>query len=379
MLKDQKKLDEAIAQYRKAIELDPKSVSTYNNLGIALSDQKKLDEAISQYRKAIELDPKSVGTYNNLGVALKDQNKLDAAISQFRKGLSFPDDKTGTPTTAHTLIYNNLGLLLQERGQLSEAIIEFEKATKIDPSFEFAQNNLKEARRLLALQQKPERFIALGNTKYLPSEPLTPIKRSIVKVSIVFAGNAKGTGYGTGYAIKRENDKVWIITNRHVVVDKETGQQGSNLEVEPYYGNAPKELERSRVSAKIVNVTNANESLDLALLEFTGLPPDIQPLPIYKGIINPNAPILIIGHPESKGWSTESGRLLNQDDDGNLVISTKLTVGGSGSPALNSEKKVIGIIFGTSNGSQINNSGFGYAHSIDMILKQLAKWEITIP
>ena len=395
VLTQQGKYDEAIVAYRKSIEFDAKLVNAYQGLGnvyftlgILLFVENKPDEAIVQYRKAIELDPKSVNAYNALALALYSQKKLDEAIAQYRKGLSLPDDEKslrlpdGTEIrtiTTHTFIHNSLGRILQERGQLSEAVIEFEKATKIDPSFKFSLYNLKEARRLLALQQRPEQIVALGETRYLSSDPITRIKRSIVKVSIVFEGNAKGTAYGTGYVIKRENNKVWIITNRHVVVDKETGQQGSNLEVEPYYGNAPKELERSRLPAKIVNITSVNESLDLALLEVTGLPPDIQPLPTYKGITNPNASILIIGHPESQDWSTENGRLLNQDDDGNLVVSTKLTVGSSGSPALNSEKKVIGIIFGTSNGSQINNSGFGYAHSIDMILKQLAKWEITTP
>jgi superkiller protein 3 len=276
-LRAQKKLDEAIAQFRKAIELDPKYVDAYNNLGVALSDQKKLDEAIAQFRKAIELDPKYVNAYNNLGVALRAQKKLDEAIVLLRKALSFPD-ASGTPITAHTLAHSNLGSLLQEQGKLAEAIVEFEKAAKIDPGYEYAQNNLIEARRLLALQQSPEQIVALNEIKYLPKdEPLTPIKRSIVKVSVVFQGNAKGTGYGTGYAIKRQGDRVWIITNRHVVVDRDTEQSGSNLEVEPYYGNPPKELPRSRSTAKVVNMTMPNEPLDLALLEVTGLPADIQP------------------------------------------------------------------------------------------------------
>ncbi|MBD2559839.1 MULTISPECIES: tetratricopeptide repeat protein [Nostoc] len=59
----------------------PNSATAYYNLGNALSDQKKLDEAIAQYRKAIELDPKYANAYNGLGNALRDQKKLDEAIA----------------------------------------------------------------------------------------------------------------------------------------------------------------------------------------------------------------------------------------------------------------------------------------------------------
>ena len=67
VLIDQKKLDEAIAGYRKAIEIDPKHAVAHYNLGLALREQKKLDEAIAAYRKAIEIDPIDAKPYNNLG------------------------------------------------------------------------------------------------------------------------------------------------------------------------------------------------------------------------------------------------------------------------------------------------------------------------
>ena len=63
-------MGEAIAAYRKAIELDPKNGLPYNNLGNALRAEGKLDEAIAAHRRAIEFDPKdATGGYP---LALRD-------------------------------------------------------------------------------------------------------------------------------------------------------------------------------------------------------------------------------------------------------------------------------------------------------------------
>jgi superkiller protein 3 len=278
-----------------------------------------------------------------------------------------------------------LGRLLQEQGKLEAAIAEFEKATKIDPKFEFASNNLQEARRLLSLQQQPEQIIALNNTKYLPQEdPLTRIKRSIVKISVVFTGNAKGTAYGTGYVVKRRGTTVWIITNRHVVVDRDTEQRGdnleNNLEVEPYYGENLPNLPRDRVVAKIIHITQPQENLDLALLEVTGLPDDISPLTFHQGEINPKTRISIIGHPESKDWSKYEAITIGiQSSSGNLLIDVSLAVGGSGSPVFDQEMRVIGLMFKTINESQIDSPGIGFAYPIDRVLQKLAQWQVVVP
>ena len=380
VLRDQKKLTEAEEMYRRALALDDQYVHAYNGLGNVLSDQKKLTEAEEMYRRALALDDKFVGAYNNLGNVLSDQKKLTEAEEMYRRALDLPDT-TGTPTTTHTLAHNNLGRLLQEQGKLEAAIAEFEKATKIDPKFEFASNNLQEARRLLSLQQQPEQIIALNTTKYLPQEdPLTRIKRSIVKISVVFTGNAKGTAYGTGYVVKRRGTTVWIITNRHVVVDGDTEQRGDNLEVEPYYGENLPNLPRDRVVAKIIHITQPQENLDLALLEVTGLPDDISPLTFHQGEINPQTPISIIGHPESKDWSKYEAITIGiQSSSGNLLIDVSLAVGGSGSPVFDQEMRVIGLMFKTINESQIDSSGIGFAYPIDRVLQKLAQWQVVVP
>ncbi|MBE9088221.1 tetratricopeptide repeat protein [Microcystis aeruginosa LEGE 11464] len=381
VLYEQKKLTEAEEMYRRALALDDKYVNAYNNLGLVLRAQKKLKEAEEMYRRALALDDKDVAVYNNLGLVLYNQNKLTEAEEMFRRALDLPDDTTGTPPTAHTIAHNNLGLLLQEQGKLEAAIAEFEKATKIDPKYEFASNNLQEARRLLSLQQQPEQIIALNNTEYLRQEdPLTRIKRSIVKISVVFTGNAKGTAYGTGYVVKRRGTTVWIITNRHVVVDRDTEQRGDNLEVEPYYGENLPNLPRDRVVAKIIHITEPQENLDLALLEVTGLPDDISPLTFHQGEINPQTPISIIGHPESKDWSKYEAITIGiQSSSGNLLIDVSLAVGGSGSPVFDQEMRVIGLMFKTINESQIDSSGIGFAYPIDRVLQKLAQWQVAVP
>ena len=53
--------DEAIACFRKAIELDPKYADCPRQPRQRPGDQGKLDEAIACYRKAIELDPRIAG------------------------------------------------------------------------------------------------------------------------------------------------------------------------------------------------------------------------------------------------------------------------------------------------------------------------------
>ena len=59
-------MDQAIAAYRRAIDIDPKVAFAHANLGFALKAKGKLNEAITAYRKAIELAPNVPGAYNEL-------------------------------------------------------------------------------------------------------------------------------------------------------------------------------------------------------------------------------------------------------------------------------------------------------------------------
>ncbi len=106
--KEKKKRDEAIADFRKAIDLDPKSAMAHNRLGAALRAQGRLDEAIACCRKAIELDPKYVIAHANLGFTLERQGKLDDAIACYRKSIEL--------NPKYAWGHNALGRVLTRKG-----------------------------------------------------------------------------------------------------------------------------------------------------------------------------------------------------------------------------------------------------------------------
>ena len=54
---EQGKLDEAIAHYSRAIEINPEFSEAFISLGLALTAQGKFDAAIIRYRRAIEIEP----------------------------------------------------------------------------------------------------------------------------------------------------------------------------------------------------------------------------------------------------------------------------------------------------------------------------------
>ena len=78
---------EAEAYIRRALEgLD--DALTHYNLGVVLGMTGRLDEAIAEYRKAVDRNPGDLNARNNLATALARQGKLPAAIEELRQVLA---------------------------------------------------------------------------------------------------------------------------------------------------------------------------------------------------------------------------------------------------------------------------------------------------
>ena len=131
---DQGKPDEAAACYRRTLDLKPDHAKAHNNLGNALRGQGKLDEAVASFRRAVKLMPEHAGVHSNLGNALKDQGKLDDAVACYRRALQLKPD--------YAEAHNNLGNALMDLGKLDEALLCHRRALELKPDFSGAHSNL---------------------------------------------------------------------------------------------------------------------------------------------------------------------------------------------------------------------------------------------
>ena len=390
-LKNQGKLDEAITNYQKAIQLDPKFALGYIGLGNALRNQGKLEEAITNYQKAIQLDPKYASAYIGLGNALRNQGKLEEAITNHRIALSLPDEKA-TPASNHTLAHNSLGYALQQQGKLPEAIAEYQKSIALDGNFVAAQNNLKEAQRLLA-QQSPQYVPApASDLAFVPTLQQEPLRDELRATVLIIANDIPGTQgqtRGTGWVVKREGNTIWVMTNRHVIADNR-GKPSPKIEIE--FFSDIEENRRTRFAATVEQISN-DPNLDLAVLKITGIPDDIRPLKMGTGRISRNTKIIVIGHPiNADPWNSSGGEVTNYSIN-KVTVSAVVATGNSGGPVINeTTKEVIAIMVQVAGENistnpniptppppdQVFTTGeFGIAYPIDLVQQQLIKWGIN--
>ena len=82
-LHKEKKLDEAIAEYDKALEWYPRYAEVYYNRGLAYRQKDDLPTAIANYTQAVRLEPKYVAAYANRGFAYYKQGQLDRVLMDF--------------------------------------------------------------------------------------------------------------------------------------------------------------------------------------------------------------------------------------------------------------------------------------------------------
>ncbi|HEX4807471.1 MAG TPA: tetratricopeptide repeat protein [Bryobacteraceae bacterium] len=86
--------DRALAEVRRARQLDPLSFSINIGLGWCLYHARRYDEAIAQYRSTLEIDPNFSLAHCTLGMAYTQKGSYPEAFAEFNKALSLPGSRS---------------------------------------------------------------------------------------------------------------------------------------------------------------------------------------------------------------------------------------------------------------------------------------------
>ena len=123
MFERMKKYSAAEAEFRKVLEINPKSSSALNYLGYMLADRgERLEEARDMIRKALDIEPDNGAYLDSLGWVNFRLNKLDEAERNLRLSI---EKINGDPT-----VYDHLGDVYLKQGKVKDAIAQWQLSLK---------------------------------------------------------------------------------------------------------------------------------------------------------------------------------------------------------------------------------------------------------
>lgn len=127
------RVEEAIADYRRSLAINPAYPDANNNLGHALAQQGRPAEAMPYYRAALQAKPDHLEVLNNLANALSDLANLEEAVPLYRQVLE--------RDPRHVNALNGYGVALAMQGQLAEAVAQFDEVLRLEPDNVSAHSN----------------------------------------------------------------------------------------------------------------------------------------------------------------------------------------------------------------------------------------------
>lgn len=135
-------LDAAIEAYQRSIALHP-TAEAHTFLGWTYSFQGRYEDAIAECRNAIAVDPDFGNPYNDIGSYLLKLDRVDEAIPWLEAAVKAPRYEP------RHYPHCNLGQVYLRKGLLRRAAEEFERALAIAPDYPFARKALDAIRRHL--------------------------------------------------------------------------------------------------------------------------------------------------------------------------------------------------------------------------------------
>jgi protein O-GlcNAc transferase len=163
-----KRFDQAIAAFERAIALNKNHFDAHNNLGAVYVETRQFDRAIHALQRAASIRPDSADVHYNLAKSYRPIGRLDSAIASYRRAIELKGD--------YFQAHSNLGALFLSRSQAAQAIECFGRALAIAPNSIEALNNLAAALRWTRKVDEAEdilrRAIALDPRRVAPHNNL---------------------------------------------------------------------------------------------------------------------------------------------------------------------------------------------------------------
>jgi tetratricopeptide (TPR) repeat protein len=123
-------VEEVIAAYQKAAEIDPTSAGALVNLGTVYFNARDWSRAEQFYRKAVEVDPEYALAHFNLGNLYDERGDRSAALHHYLAALRIH------PRYADA--HYNIALLYQAMGQALKAVRHWKAYLSMDPNSAWA-------------------------------------------------------------------------------------------------------------------------------------------------------------------------------------------------------------------------------------------------
>jgi tetratricopeptide (TPR) repeat protein len=132
---------EAIAAYRKVLELEPNHPAAHINLGTLHYNRQDYGQAERHYRSAIEIDPRYALAYFDLGNVLDETGRVQEAIQTYKTALQL------APTYADA--HYNLALAYEKIREPRKAVKHWRSYIKLDTTSPWAVHARNQIQRTL--------------------------------------------------------------------------------------------------------------------------------------------------------------------------------------------------------------------------------------
>jgi len=380
------KFADAMADYNKAIQLDPKSALPYSGIGAIFMAKGEYTRAIESLSTGIRLDPGVLTLYSLRGDAYAKKGKYTLAIADYDAAIKL--------NSSSELALAGRGEAFFEVGDNDRAIADLSEAIRLDPNGpnpyivrgrSYAKKgdyvraiadlttaiNLKHPRADVVYLIRADAYENRGNLKEalddyrkaassadsrLVKEARVGIERVESKIARTEeSASVRLQSSGSGFVVSRRG---YILTNYHVV------QGCSKLRL------------NSSAGVNEATIFATDENNDLAILQ--SRIDQLNALPLREGrSIRQADPVLSVGFPLTGLLSTSANVSMGSvsalagphDDSRWLQISAPTQPGNSGGPVLDMSGNVVGVVVATLNAAATLKSEGFIAQNINFAIK----------